>query len=353
MTISDNELILTNPTVNPNEWSRLTCSGTRELSIYSDEFNLNGNANLRVNGNVIATAYQGDGSALTGKVSTTGDTMTGPLTVNAALTVTGNVGIGTPTPSAKLEVNGTVKATAFEGDGSALTGISSGKWSDGSSSSIYYNSGNVGIGTTNPQDRLDVNGALRFNGNANTRVYGDLRSGRNTVVLDGHWDELEVKGRVIDWTGSNLHIGYENDHSNHSLYIGNGKLKSVQIQGSTDLIVGGNLVGAAKNTSGQSLRICCGKTPEGTTNWQPYSGGTRGIYVDVDTSACGFRSTPFYLVNMHGNSYNWETTGGSSAYQRTATGFRIYVRFSDGREGLTPAFANQKKWHIQWLALGN
>lgn len=37
---------------------------------------------------------------------------------------TGNVGIGTPAPTQKLEVTGTVKATAFQGNGAGLTNVS-------------------------------------------------------------------------------------------------------------------------------------------------------------------------------------------------------------------------------------
>ena len=52
----------------------------------------------------------------------------------------GNIGIGTNNPTQKLEVNGTIKATMFIGDGSGLTGIDTGSFYLTASDFIYVDS---------------------------------------------------------------------------------------------------------------------------------------------------------------------------------------------------------------------
>lgn len=88
--------------------------------------------------------------------------------VRMTIGASGNVGIGTATPTEKLDVAGTVKATAFVGDGSGLTNLSGGSGdghsldaANGSETDVLFvnNAGNVGIGTTAPDEKLHVSGS--------------------------------------------------------------------------------------------------------------------------------------------------------------------------------------------------
>lgn len=112
----------------------------------------------------------------------------------------------------------------------------------------------------------------------------------------------------------------------------------------------------ALSQSERSALIARGSTPVGNTAWQPYfvpgnvTTAGEGIFVDVDTTSAGFTTTPIYITSLGGTGYHWGTTGATSIYNPTPTGFRVYIRFPDG-SSLTPAFANQLGWHINWIAV--
>jgi hypothetical protein len=75
----------------------------------------------------------------------------------------GKVGIGTASPLTELDVDGSVNAVTYYGDGSNLTGITGAGDTDWtvSGNDIYSGvPGNVGIGTSSPATKLDVGGTV-------------------------------------------------------------------------------------------------------------------------------------------------------------------------------------------------
>ena len=102
--------------------------------------------------------------------------------------VQGNVGIGSVNPGQMLDVQGTVRATTFIGNGAQLTGISASQWTTTNTNDVYLPSnGNVGIGTT-----LTTTSALTvMNGNVGIGTWvpatqldmvGNLRMGQGTTA---------------------------------------------------------------------------------------------------------------------------------------------------------------------------
>ncbi|MBI5471473.1 MAG: hypothetical protein HY961_03920 [Ignavibacteriae bacterium] len=135
----------------------------------------------------------------------------------------GNLGIGSTTPSQKLDVNGTVKMTGFNLSGGAsgkvLTSDASGNgtWQTPATSQwtthgsdIYYNSaGRVGIGTI-PSQTLDVNGNIELP--ATTATTGIIYKGSNRFIHSFGSNNLfagENAGNFTMTGGNNTATGSE------------------------------------------------------------------------------------------------------------------------------------------------
>lgn len=130
----------------------------------------------------------------------------------------GKVGIGTVNPSYKLEVIGDTKVGAlvlFDNNSSNSTkksywGIYG--WDERlsftkrNSSNVYqaeymtivYDSGNVGIGMTSPQERLHINGNFKIQGTSNTSTKPDIYLGYYTSWQGGTYPTL-MSGYTSKW----------------------------------------------------------------------------------------------------------------------------------------------------------
>ena len=109
----------------------------------------------------------------------------GTTSPQGAMVVTnGNVGIGTWVPGMILDVVGSARATAFSGNGAALTGVTSNGWTAGTGV-VYSTTGsnNIGIGTTTPQGGLVVT-----NGNVGIGTWAPNR--QLSIVQSGSFASL-------------------------------------------------------------------------------------------------------------------------------------------------------------------
>jgi hypothetical protein len=106
-------------------------------------------------------------------------------------------------------------------------------------------------------------------------------------------------------------------------------------------------IGNIKNIGGVNLKMVCGETTP--ADWTQYM--TDVIRVDIDTHLAGFTSTPSYFTSINGTSGHWRTTGATSVYFPTSTGFTIFI-YDMNPSDITPAIALSWGWHIKWCGVG-
>jgi len=328
---------------------------TNQLADNSEKMRINPDGNVGI-GKAPSTTYKLD---VAGTINAADILKNGaPLSVSQWTDAAGGISYGSgsvgiakaPSTTYKLDVAGTINATDILKNGSSL--ISS-QWAD-VSGGINYAGGNVGIGMVPQAAKLSIatatTGGILVDSAATNNVALTLRSSGagwgsglqflNTTATTGRNYGLYAGGdgalHVADTT-----TGADRLRINNVGNVGIGKAPASPYK----LDVAGPINATDYQRDGRVL-IAAGRTRQGL-DWQQY--GTAGVLIDVNTAGYHFTTTPVYVTALHGASSHWATTGGSSVYSPTPTGFRVYVRWSDGHP-LTVSDAQSLGWHIQWIA---
>ena len=192
--------------------------------------------------------------------------------------VKNRVGINKKFPQYDLDVIGNINFTGnITRDGTIYQGI---VWLNGPNNSIYYNAGNVGIGTDTPVQLLNVNGNVNILDNYmvnNTVVLSSSNLGDNV-----YYSNLTTVGNLTSLTVVN------------NTYIGG----SANIVG--DLVVEGNITGNMGNI-GNNVVIngtlqSLGNTILGSNSNTIIQLGNSNSLVGINTS------TPAYTLDVTGNA---------------------------------------------------
>jgi hypothetical protein len=148
----------------------------------------------------------------------------------------------TLTANGILNMYGSINATGYYLNGSPFT--VNNLWSSGASGNIYYNSGNVGIGTTTPGYTLDVSGTFRsvstaifnssttFNSNISPKVPVTIIGGAGVLTVYPNngtgFAETNIQIRnsgTEDGSPNKLILGCDGTISNGNAYIDTAGIK--------------------------------------------------------------------------------------------------------------------------------
>jgi hypothetical protein len=272
----------------------------------------------------------------------------------------GNVGIITTNPSYPLDVTGDINISGnFKINGTIFTGSSPSQWIT-SSTNIYYNTGNVGIGTTTTSSD-DANATFALP-NARLYVRGAATAGATTDIVFRGGLEGNNNGKVKVWLAND---------AGHSSYIQSEHTSS----GNTQLTFGtasGNVLPVERMRIDNAGNVGIGITDpanklhiiHSSTALIPDTAGGIGLYVSNPTNTANHNSIisnriagslankVIYSMDVSG-AYGWsmymqgnDTTNKSlrfnSSWDATNGTDRIVINGANGNVGIGPGNPNYK-----------
>jgi uncharacterized coiled-coil protein SlyX len=137
----------------------------------------------------------------------------------------GNIGVGNPSPSKKLDVNGDIQVSNGSDicvEGGVCLSSAGGKFVDGTDlNDAVYKGGNVGIGLDVPTKTLDVDGDINFNGN--------LYQNGSPFAIEGGDPSYGSSGGSPDdavFVNNSGNVGIGTTSPGQALHVGNGDVSN-------------------------------------------------------------------------------------------------------------------------------
>jgi hypothetical protein len=283
-----------------------------------------------------------------------------PLHVIGTTYLNGNVGIGVAEPASALDVAGTAKVTGFQlgttatvghvltanangiGTWQAPAGGGEGHWSSGTGGAIYYDGGNVGIGTASPTQKLQVGDP------ADSATY--LRLATTSAGYSGiqFWDGESAYSGMLQYN-------HPNDYMRFYTRSGGSSIERLRITSTGDVGIGTTSPEARLHVNGTTrmngFQLGTSATAgyvltanaSGVGTWQaPTGGGEFGLPYDGEVSFAGaalkIKNTLVNSYGIHGVAdggnargvYGQATNGGAGVYGFSGAGDGIYGGSNSG-----------------------